>query len=393
MRIVFVTSRFPFPVEKGDKLRAFHQIRYLSERHEIHLVSLSHRRISENDLQAMRPYCKSVRVFYINKYLLPLQLLIGWLEGLPLQISYFLDRTIKRKVQYHIINIEPDHMVCQLIRAAPYVRALPFRKTLDYMDVFSEGMRQRANKATFFSLLFNAEAKRLAAYERSIYKDFDRHIMISAQDRDRLQLPSKEFITIIPNGVDPTFYYSERKTPSYDLVFVGNMGYKPNIDAAYFLADRLLPGLEKKGVRASLLIAGARPARSVRALARHRGVTVRGWLPDIREAYDDGRIFVAPMFSGLGLQNKILEAMSTGLPCVTTSLVNNAIGAKDGEEILIADTLEDMVRHVTFLLKRPEACHRLSVSGRDFVSKHFRWEDHVEKLEEVMITKNEYLRT
>jgi len=150
VRIVFVTSRFPYPVEKGDKLRAFHQIRMLSVHHEIHLVSISHHTIAPEHLNAMAPYCKTIKVFQIHNWLLPLQLVLGWIEGLPLQVSYFLDRTIKRKVQYHIIHLEPDHVICQLIRASSYVRALPFPKTLDYMDVFSEGMFQLAKVSSFW---------------------------------------------------------------------------------------------------------------------------------------------------------------------------------------------------------------------------------------------------
>ena len=105
-------------------------------------------------------------------------MLLGWIEGLPIQVSYFLDKTMKRKVQYHIIGIEPDHIICQLIRAADYVRSLPFKKTLDYMDVFSEGMRQLSVRHSWLGFVFRMEARRLAAYERTLYKDFDRHTII-----------------------------------------------------------------------------------------------------------------------------------------------------------------------------------------------------------------------
>ena len=391
MRIVYVTSRFPFPVEKGDKLRAFHQIRVLSQRHEIHLVAISHKQVNQEALDAMSPYCKSVRVFQIRLWLLPLQLLAGWSQGLPLQVCYFLDRTIKRQVQYHIIHLEPDHVICQLIRAAPYVRALPFQKTLDYMDVFSEGMRQLAGQHPLLGIFFRMEARRLAAYERTIYKDFEHHIIISAQDRDRLKLPSREYIAVIPNGVDTGFW--ERKNPvtaSHDLVFVGNLGYGPNKSTAIYLVRKILPELRKRNRKVKLLIAGARPGFQIEGLSQQEEVTVRGWMQDIREAYRDGRIFVAPMFSGLGLQNKILEAMSMRLPCVTTSLVNNAIGATKEVHILVADTLGEMVSHIEFLLDHPDRCEQLANAGREFVMEHFNWENQVRKLEDIIKSQNVY---
>lgn len=372
-------------------MRAFHQIRVLSQHHEIHLVSISHSRVAAEHLQAMAPYCKTIKVFKIHNWLLPLQLAIGWLEGLPLQVSYFLDRTLKRKVQYHIIQLEPDHVITQLIRASTYVRALPFSKTLDYMDVFSEGMLQLAKKYHPFGFVFRWEAKRLAAFERTIYKDFDKHTIISVQDRDRLKLATHDQIMVIPNGVDASFRPRvDGHKPAYDLVFVGNLGYGPNTAAAQYLVTRLLPALELRGLKVSLLLAGARPGRKIRQLRNKEGVTVIGWVEDIRDAYADGRIFVAPMFSGLGLQNKILEAMAMGLPCVTTSIVNNAIGAELGKEILVADTLDGLADHVKRLMEDQQLHTDISTAARAFVVSNYQWEEQVEKLESFIIAKNQY---
>jgi glycosyltransferase involved in cell wall biosynthesis len=392
VRIVFVASRFPYPVEKGDKLRAFHQIRLLSVDHEIHLVAISHQAIAPEHIRAMEPYCKSIRVFRINQWLLPFQLLIGWFEGLPLQVSYFLDRTIKRKVQYHIIHLEPDHVLCQLIRATPYVRALPFPKTLDYMDVFSVGMLQLAERMKPFGFVFKWESARLSAFERTIYKDFDRHTIISAQDRNRLKLASSDHVAVIPNGVDPSFQsFHLARTPTHDVVFVGNLGYGPNKEAALYLVNTLRPELLRMGIAIRILLAGARPGNRLKRLAQPGQVTVKGWVEDIREAYADGRILVAPMFSGLGMQNKILEAMAMGLPCVTTSMVNNAIGAEENSEILVGDNAKDLARYIYRLLTNDDLYHQLASGGKTFVQKNYQWEDQVAKLEVVLHSKNVYV--
>jgi sugar transferase (PEP-CTERM/EpsH1 system associated) len=394
VRIVFVASRFPYPVEKGDKLRAFHQIRLLSLDHEIHLVAISHQAVAPEHIRAMDPYCKSIRIFRINKWLVPVQLMLGWLEGLPLQVSYFLDRTIKRKVQYYIIHLEPDHVFCQLIRAAPYVRALPFPKTLDYMDVFSVGMQQLADRMKPFGFIFKWESARLAAFERTIYKDFDRHTIISVQDRNRLKLASSDHVAVIPNGVDPAFHPgTSANKPSHDVVFVGNLGYGPNKEAALYLVNTLKPELRLLGLSIRILLAGARPGNKIRRLQHPDEVTVKGWVDDIREAYADGRILVAPMFSGLGLQNKILEAMAMGLPCVTTSMVNNAIGAEVNKEILIGDDAKELAQHIYRLLTNDDLYRQLASNGRAFVLKNYQWEDQVDKLEAVLNSKNVYVQS
>lgn len=375
-------------------MRAFHQIKALSVHHEIHLVAIAHMKVDAVDLKALQPFCKTIKVFQIRKWLLPFHLLFGWIEGLPLQVSFFLDRTIKREVQYHIIHLEPDHVICQLIRAAPYVRALPFKKTLDYMDVFSEGMAQLAQKYHPFGFVFRWEAKRLSAYERTVYKDFDKHTIISEQDRNRLKLATHDQILVVPNGVEEDFFPEYKaQPPSFDIVFVGNLGYGPNRTAALYLVKKLLPELKSRGRSDTrILIAGARPGIKIEQLGQQEGVEVRGWVDDIRDAYADGRIFVAPMFTGLGLQNKILEAMAMGLPCVTTSMVNNAIKAQHGVEILVADTLEGIVDHVQNLMENEQLYLDISNAGRAFVLANYRWEDQVKKLELFIGSKNLYAK-
>ena len=126
------------------------------------------------------------------------------------------------------------------------------------------------------------------------------------------------------------------------------------------------------------------------SLDNRQNVTVRGWVEDIREAYADGRIFVAPMFSGLGLQNKILEAMAMGLPCVTTSMVNNAIGAEHGKEIIVADTVKEMTAWIERLMHNAEMHHRVSEAAKEFVMKHYQWEEQVQKLDEFIQAQNVY---
>jgi glycosyltransferase involved in cell wall biosynthesis len=248
-----------------------------------------------------------------------------------------------------------------------------------------------ARKYGLFGFPFSWEARRLARYERSVYKDFDKHTIISEQDRNRLSLASTRQIAVIPNGVDESFLEKEWELhPDYDLVFVGNLGYGPNIEAVQFLTQQLLPLLHEKGRELSLLVVGARPAKRLLRLNNRTGIRVLGWMPDIREAYSKGRIFVAPMFSGLGLQNKILEAMAMGLPCVTTTMVNNAIGAQAGTEIMIADSGEQMVDSILRLIDEPEFSRSVAAAGRRFVAAHYRWEDQVRKLEDFVERKSMY---
>ncbi|MEZ5350489.1 MAG: glycosyltransferase [Microthrixaceae bacterium] len=121
-----------------------------------------------------------------------------------------------------------------------------------------------------------------------------------------------------------------------------------------------------------MLLAGARPSRSVRRLAGP-GVEVTGWMPDIRDAYARASVMVAPLFIGAGLQNKILEAMAMGVPCVTTTLVNDSIGAERGREIMVADNPADLAQATAELLESPGRRAEISEAARAMVIDRFSW--------------------
>jgi len=145
------------------------------------------------------------------------------------------------------------------------------------------------------------------------------------------------------------------------------------------LAVDILPLIVKENPHVRLLIAGASPISAVTALASQQ-VVVSGWLDDIRDAYNESRIFVAPMLSGSGMQNKLLEAMCMKLPCVTTTLAANAIGAKHGMELFIADDDQAIAHFILTLMHDTDLADAMGTRARDFVSEGFQWEATTEQL-------------
>ena len=146
----------------------------------------------------------------------------------------------------------------------------------------------------------------------------------------------------------------QEQDAEYDLLFTGNMNYPPNIDSVIFLVQKVLPLVRKERPGTSLLISGVDPSPSVRDLARVDPlVTVSGWVKDIRSSYAAARIFIAPMQIGTGLQNKLLEAMAMRMPCITSPLANNAVGAPVDDAILIGNTPEEYAAHILRLLSDP----------------------------------------
>jgi glycosyltransferase involved in cell wall biosynthesis len=171
----------------------------------------------------------------------------------------------------------------------------------------------------------------------------------------------------------------------FDLVFVGNLGYHPNVEAVHWFVREVWPGLRQLRPGIRLLVAGARPMASIRRLADEQ-IRVSGWLPDIRDGYASGKVFVAPLFHGGGQQNKLLEAMSMELPCVTTPRVNASLQAPEGVGILEAGNPEAFLSKIHFLLEHPEEARRIGKAGRAFVQNRYTWERSTDQMEQELLS-------
>jgi len=132
-----------------------------------------------------------------------------------------------------------------------------------------------------------------------------------------------------------------------------------------------------------VLISGANPSAKVRALASAH-VTISGWVEDVRENFSKAKMLVAPMFISIGLQNKLLEAMALKVPCITSTLANNALRAKNGESILIADTPGEYAMHINELLSDENKARAIGLNGHNFVVENYSWERENKKLEEII---------
>ncbi len=384
MKLLVVLPRFPYPLEKGDKLRAYNQIRFLAKSNEIILCAINEYKVPEEHLEKLRPYCKSIHILRINLVSKVINLARAFFKGIPFQAGYFFSSRNHRKINRVIQHEKPDHIFCQLLRVAEYVKNQPVPKTIDYQDVFSRGIQRRISKVPIYLRpVFRMEYKRLLRYEKALFDIFDHKTIISIPDRDLIPHPDREKIHIIPNGVDHNFFKPINREKKYDMVFIGNMSYPPNVDAAEYLARKVLPLVHKQKPEAKLLLAGATPAKRVQD-QEGEFVDVTGWVDDIRDCYAEARIFIAPMQIGTGLQNKLLEAMAMKIPCITSKLANAALCAKDGEEILIGETPEDYAGYILKLLEDQAFADQIAKAGFNFVNKKYDWKRATEKLARVM---------
>lgn len=388
MKIFVLLSRFPYPLEKGDKLRAFHQIKQLSKNHEIYLCAISDEPVSKKHLDILREYCVEIEVFRIYKPKILIQLLYKLLfTKESLQVSYFYNSNIQNRIDDFVKRVKPDHIYCQLIRVTEYVKKYSVSKTLDYMDALSRGMERRIEESPFYLKPFlKIETERLKRYEHTIFSQFDNLTIISKQDKELIVNIKNDSIVVVPNGVDYSTYQHKDIDKKYDLIFTGNMNYPPNITSATYLVKEIMPIIWQKNPSIKLAIVGANPDLKVSSL-KSDNVIVTGWVDDISEYYASSKIFIAPMQIGTGLQNKLLEAMAMKLPCITSKLANNALGAEHHVNILIGEHPNEYANHVLSLIENKELYKKISENGYYFVTQNFTWEGSTKILEK-LITNN-----
>jgi len=381
--IFFLTSRYPYPLEKGDKLRAYHQIKELSKTHNIILCSITDKTIHKEWKNELSKYCLKQFVFKLNLFVLGFNLLKAFFSTKPYQVHYFYQRRIQKEINTILEENQIDIVYCQLIRVTEYIKDVHYiPKTIDYMDALSEGMYKRSMIANGLKkIIFKIESKRLKKYENVIFDYFDNHTIISNQDKNLISHPNHKDITVVPNGVDESFlaYDTMLIEKEYDIVFIGNLSYAPNIEACQYIVNKILPVFESNNVSIKILLSGVNPSPKILKLGKNPKVTISGWVDDIKEVYCKGKVFVAPLFIGTGLQNKLLEAMSLKVPCVTTQLTNNALKADNNKHLYEANTPEEFFNKIQLLLTNKVVKQTMVFDAHKFISNNYNW-IHVTKL-------------
>ncbi len=391
MKILVVLPRFPWPLDKGDKLRAYHQIVELSKHHDIYLFAVSHQRVEPEHLKALEPYCRQIRLFRLNRFVCALNILRNWFASKSLQMGYWNTKRSKRACKAFAREVQPDVVYNQMVRTMPLVARLPFPKVMDFQDALSMNTERRMETTHgFWHYLLHYEFKMLRSSEYKAFSIFDALTIISDVDSDAIPHKRNGEIHIIPNGVDLDYFNTThyQLPTTHSICFCGNMSYAPNVDAACFLVNEVMPLVWEYCPSATVLIAGADPKPAVRALAskalKPEKVTVSGRIPDIRSAYVSSQVFVAPMRIGSGLQNKLLEAMAMQKPCVTTSLANAALGATSGDQLFVGDSKEDLAHWICLLLGTEDERTRIAEEGYRFVRERYSWPAAVQPLEQIL---------
>ncbi|MFZ2487542.1 MAG: glycosyltransferase [Anaerolineae bacterium] len=419
-RLLFLTPQVPYPPHQGTTIRNYNLIANLAEHYEIHLLCFQNSDDDPPDNSPLPRYCSVIEAVPMPA---PRSLVRrAWTTltsaspdmGLRLASSTFQARLgmLLERYRYDVVQIEGIEMAPYglwllqhpLWRNAQQKDNLPTipigRPRLVFDDHNAEFvLQQRAwetdrHKPTRWhaALYSRIQWKKLRRYERQICQQADRVIAVSDADRAALlELDPRLDVTVIPNGVDLDYYGTYRRendaqAPDYGpnaLVFTGKMDFRPNIDGVTWFANDVLPLVRRAVPDAQFVIVGKEPHPRVQALTQQPGVTVAGFVPDIRAHIAAAAVYVAPLRMGGGTRLKVLEAMAMRRALVSTQLGSEGFSLQDGREVLFADDAEAFARAVVALLNDPARRKQMGAAARQFVEQHYGWQAIVPRLEAV----------
>jgi glycosyltransferase involved in cell wall biosynthesis len=287
-------------------------------------------------------------------------------------------RALRQPLMEELAHFQPDVVHTTLGPAAFGDQVAGYPTVVAPLDAWHLNVTAEARVATGVrKWLLQSNAARLRRFEATHYRRFPRVVVVSDDDAQALrELDPTLNIRVIPNGVDGE-RFAPRPSVARDpnlVLFTGVMSYAPNITAAEFLARRVMPRVRAVRPGARLAIVGRAPAENVRALGSLDGIDVVGEVPDMTTWLNRGRVYACPMLSGTGIKNKLLEALSTGLPAVATPRALGGLAVTPGRHLLVGDNEDELASHVVHVLTDDNAAHALSRAARAYVSANHSWE-------------------
>lgn len=397
MNILYIAHRIPYPPNKGDKIRSFHEIEYLSRRHTIHLATLMDDPEDLRYVEALKKYCSSVHVVRIDKRRAKLRSLLAIGGRSSLSVAYFSSPELMRVIDWLLAEYQFDLIFIFSSSMVQYVgRNTSIPQVIDLVDVDSDKWFQYAERMKGpQAWIYRMEGKRLQNVEREIAMRAEQCILVSQKDAEILTTMLMDDtvglkISVISNGVDLAYFHPDSR--DFDpklIVFVGAMDYFPNVDGVLFFCRKVLPIIREEIPDVEFKIVGSNPDKKVRQLDNGKHIHVTGKVDDIRPYLKSAGVSVAPLRIARGIQNKILESMAMGIPVVSTSKAFEGIDAEPGKDLLLADDPPLFARHVVDVLRNGQLRRSLSVQGRKRIEQLYSWDIRMNDLEKLLLTVRE----
>lgn len=384
MNILFISTRFPSPPLKGDQLIVYNRIKGLSKYFKITLLVFYTSKSELEDIEEINQYCEEVITVRLSKWRALINLLSALFKNnLPLQVNYYSSDFFLKSLKKVLARKDFGVVHCFTIRLAEYVRNLKtpvIYELIDSMQLNIENMVRQEKWIKKYA--YKIELERISEYESMVCSTNKFLTVVSEKDKKRI---GSTHIKVIPNGVDTERFIPGKNFNHGEIIFSGNMSYLPNIHAVRWFVEECFPIIRQAIPHAVFRIVGVNPSMYIRSLHNSKSIFVTGYVDQIFEELQKAHIAVAPMKSGSGMQNKIVEAMACGIPVVTTHNGLEGLFAEPGEEILVADTPSTFAQAVIDLIKDKKLWQKISSNTRSYVEKNHSWDASNEKILDIYL--------
>jgi len=375
-----LTPYLPYPLLSGGQIRTYNLLKNLKDNHEITLFSLIKDESERKYKKELEKFCKKVVLLKRTKNPWDLRniLLAGFTaypflvtRNMPLSASRIIVKELSRQ-NYDLIHAETFYMMPNI--PATNIPTLLVEQTIEYL-----GYQNYAQKSKLWPVkpLLYLDIAKIKYWEKYYWEKANRLVTMSDEDRQFIQseIGNSQQIDVVANGVDMDYFkLTKIKRPSNPTVlFVGTFKWLPNADAVEFLVEKIWPLIIKQISNAKLHIVGFSPNKKILSYAKNDSITVSGNISDIRDAYGQAHVLLAPVRSGKGTRYKVLEAMATGLPIVGTKLSVEGLPVKSGSDVLISDTDHGLAEKTIQLLKDRQLQEKLAQNGKKLVAQQFEW--------------------
>lgn len=377
--LLFITHRVPYPPDKGDRIRTYHLLRFLSRHFRVHLASFADESVGEETITELKRL--TARFEFI------LQGRTKWLGGLKSltlggSISegiYHDSRMVKllsnwkQQTRFHGVVLSASSL-------ASYLKYPGFDSSINVVDFVDVDSQKWIDYATSSSIpkswLYRLEGRRLRQTEIAISDEVDAVTLVSERETElvRSYCPPQK-IHKVTNGVDLEYYSPRVGQNCNRLIFVGALDYKPNVEGICWFAREVWPKLTQRIPGLELQIVGRKPVKSVLQLESVGGIKVIGQVPDVRPFMADSKLIIAPLMIARGLQNKVLEAMAFGKPVVGSAASLAGFAHTTDFPGVQAGSPDEWVHEITAILESESRRDELGKSGRKYAERLHNWND------------------
>jgi len=388
MKILMLTPYLPYPLHSGGQIRSYNLIKNLSQKYQITLFSFIRSAKELVHIAELEKYCTKVKVFKRRQAWDPRNILISALTPYPFLVAIYLSKSVKNAIRrelasnYDLIHAETFYVMPNLPKPTN-IPTLLVEQTIEYMvyQRFVEDFK-------FFLLkpLLYFDVLKIKLWEKYFWQKATRLAAMSQSDKQIMEKSVKDRkVDVVANGVDVEHFTGSRiaKAVNQTILFVGNFKWLPNKDAAKFLVTDIWPKIHQQLPRAKLWIVGRNPTSEILDLSNQKNVTVSGEVDDIREAFQKSSVLLAPIRNGRGTKYKVLEAMASQVPVVTTKLGIEGIAAINQSSVLIAETADGLADKTIQVLTDKNLAEKLAANGKKLVYNQYNWQAISKELDQI----------